>query len=82
MSPKSDLGSALDRDISMAHDRFLEVMEARLPTLSVDQKERYFAVLSLLIAKLEAPEKTLRDVLSEMMMEAASHLFAEINRDS
>jgi hypothetical protein len=35
-------------------------------------KERYFAVLTLLVGKLEAAEKTLREMLVEMMAEAAA----------
>ena len=63
----------------MTHERFFKAMEDRLPSLSVDTKERYFAVLSVLVAKLEESEKSLRDVLSEMMVEAAGHIMEEMN---
>jgi hypothetical protein len=53
-------------------------MNARLPTMPLEQKERYFAVLSVLVAKLEAPTKSLREILQEMMTEAATYVFQEI----
>ena len=54
-------------------------MEARLPTLEMASKERYFAVLTILVGKLEAQEKTLREVLAEMMAEAGRHLMEELS---
>jgi hypothetical protein len=62
----------------MAHERFVAAMHARLPTMALEQKERYFAVLSSLLPKLETHDKPLREVLQEMMTEAATHLFQEI----
>jgi hypothetical protein len=54
-------------------------MEHRLPSIPLESKERYFAVMSLLAAKLEIPDKPLREILSELMVEAAGHLMAELN---
>jgi len=79
MSSAEMLSRALDGDIAMAHERFVRAMEGRLPTLALESKERYFAVLSALVSKLETGEKSLRDVLTEMMAEAAGHLMAEMN---
>ena len=62
----------------MTHDRFVAAMNARLPGMDLAQKERYFAVLSALVGKLEMPDKPLRDILQEMMAEAASHIFQEM----
>lgn len=73
------LHRGIDSDIAMAHERFVQAMEGRLPQLGLDTKERYFVVLSTLISKLESPDKSLRDILSEMMVEAASHIIEEIN---
>ena len=53
MSSADMLSRALDGDIAMAHERFVRAMEARLPTLELASKERYFAVLTILVAKLE-----------------------------
>ncbi len=72
--------SALDGDIRMTHERFLAAMEQRLPTMQPETKERYFAVLSTLVAKLETPAKGLHDILQEMMSEVAAYIFEEMSR--
>lgn len=78
--PTTDLLSkGLDSDISAVHRRFLGAMEKRLPALSVETKERYFAVLSALVGKLETPEKNLREILQEVMSESAAIIFQEIS---
>ena len=79
MSTADQFSRALDGDIAMAHERFVRAMEARLPALELASKERYFAVLTTLVAKLEAPEKSMREVLSEMMAEAGRHLMEELS---
>jgi hypothetical protein len=76
----SSVETALVRDIAMTHERLISAMETRLPGLPLETKERYFAVLSLLVAKLEIPEKTLGEVLREMVAEAAAHLLQEMGR--
>jgi hypothetical protein len=68
----------LERQLRMTHDRFVAAMSARLPGMELAQKERYFAVLSALVGKLEMPDKPLRDILQEMMAEAAALVFQEI----
>lgn len=73
------LAQALDSDINMTHQRFVAAMEERLPQMAVAQKERYFAVLSALVGKLESSEKSLREILQEMMSEAATIVLQEIN---
>jgi len=70
--------NALDNDIRLVHERFLVAMEQRLPAMQLDTKERYFVALSSLVGKLEAAEKSLRDVLQEMMAEVASYIFQEM----
>ncbi len=73
------LAQALDNDINMTHQRFVLAMEGRLPSMEPDQKERYFAVLSNLVGKLESNEKSLREILQEMMTEAATLIMQELN---
>jgi len=68
----------VDRQISMTHRRLVKAMEGRLPSMSAETKERYFAVLAPLVAKLETVEKPLRDVIQEMMTEAMSFVLQEI----
>ena len=76
------LSKGLDSDISTVHERFVAAMRDRLPAMSLETKERYFAVLSSLVGKLEIPEKNLRDILQEMMSEAAAIIMQEISASS
>jgi hypothetical protein len=69
----------LEGQIRMTHERFTVAMNERLPSMTVEQKERYFAVLSSMVTRLEDAEKPLRVVLQEMMAEAAPYLFREMN---
>jgi hypothetical protein len=66
-------------DIAVTHGRFIEAMENRLPVMPLDSKERYFAVLSVLVGKLEDPDKHLREILEEMMVEAGAMILQEIS---
>lgn len=68
----------LDRQIVSTHRRFVKAMDTRLGSMSFDTKERYFAVLSALVGKLETSDKPLRDVMQEMLAEAASVIFQEL----
>ncbi len=74
-----DLERDLESQILMTHERFTSAMNARLPTMTMEQKERYFAVLSSLVGRLEDADKPLKTVLQEMMAEAAPYLFREMN---
>ena len=73
------VAKALDSDILMTHQRFVSAMEGRLPTMATDQKERYFALLSSLVGKLEMVDKSMQQILQEMMSEAALIIMQEIN---
>ena len=77
---RSALDGDLDRQIAATHERFVQAMAARLPTMEVDTKERYFGVLSTLVAKLEHDGKPLREVLNETVTEAASVIMLELTR--
>ena len=48
--------------------------------MSLETKERYFAVLAKLVAKLEENGKPLRDIMQEMMADAASMILQEMQR--
>lgn len=76
---RDELERDLEQQIGMTHERFTAAMRGRVPTMTLEQKERYFAVLSGLVARLEDPEKPLRMILQEMMAEAAPYLFREMN---
>ena len=79
MSSADLLSRAMDGDIAMVHQRFVQAMEARLPSMELPTKERYFAVLSILVGKLEDPAKNMRDILVEMMAEAGRHIMEEMS---
>lgn len=76
--PSELISKGLDSDISAVHLRFMEAMERRLPTMSLETKERYFAVLCALVSKLEAQEKNLRQILQEIMSESGAIILQEI----
>lgn len=68
----------LDRQIIATHRRFTKAMDGRLGSMSPETKERYFAVLSVLVAKLETIEKPMREIMQEMMSEAAHLILQEM----
>jgi hypothetical protein len=68
----------LDRQILTAHRRFVKAMDGRLGSMGLETKERYFAVLSTLVAKLETSEKPMREVMQEMIAEAAHFILQEM----
>ena len=68
----------LDRQIAATHRRFVKAMDGRLGDMSVQTKERYFAVLATLVEKLEASDKPMREIMQEMMTEAASLILQEL----
>jgi len=71
------LDKNFDRQIGTTHRRFVKAMDGRVGAMSLETKERYFAVLSTLVAKLEEPEKSLREIAQEMIAEAASAILLE-----
>jgi len=77
MPPRAAV-SEFDRQIVATHRRFVKAMDARLDSMTVETKERYFAVLSLFVAKLEASEKNLREVMQEMMTDAMTFVLHEM----
>jgi hypothetical protein len=76
--PSSPIDQDLDRQIHTTHERLFRAMEARLPALASDTKERYFGVLSLLVGKLEADDKPLREIVQEVVTEAAGIILQEM----
>ena len=74
----SAISADLDQQISMTHERLVHAVTARLPTMPLETKERYFAVLSTLEAKLSEAEKPLRNVVQETMAEMAGIILQEL----
>jgi hypothetical protein len=77
---RSAISEDLDRQITMTHNEFVRAMAARLPAMRLESKERYFAVLSTLVAKLSNPQKPLREVVQEMMTETAGVILQEMGQ--
>ncbi len=59
----------LGRDIEMVHERLDEAIRKRLPGMSREERERYLALLSPIVAKIEEVDKPLRAVLQEALGE-------------
>lgn len=79
MTATSIIEQDLNKQILATQQRFQKIMKARLSRMSLESKERYFAVLSLLVAKLEDPDKALREVLQEVVIEAAPYIAQELS---
>jgi hypothetical protein len=56
----------------------VKAMAERLGTMRLDTKERYFAILSVLVTKLEVSDKSMREIMQEMMGEAATVILQEL----
>jgi hypothetical protein len=79
VSDRSLVEQDLDKQILLTQQRFQKVMKARLTTMSMETKERYFAVLSLLVSKLEDSHKPLREVLQDVVIESAPYIAQELS---
>jgi hypothetical protein len=79
MADSELISSDLDRQIIATQKRFQKAMTRRLVHMNLVSKERYFAVLSTLVSKLEDPSKPLREVLQEVVMESAPYIAQELS---
>jgi hypothetical protein len=73
------ISANLEQHILATQQRFQKAMKARLGHMNLESKERYFAVLSALVTKLEDPHKPLREVLREVVMESAPYIAQELS---
>src|SRR6185295_7243936 len=80
MSSERALQNDLDRQIVATHRRFVKAMDGRLGTMGADTKERYFAVLAVLVTKLEETDKPLKEVMQEMVSEAGHMILQEMTQ--
>ncbi len=78
MADMSLIEQDLEKQILATQQRFQAAMKTRLTRMSLDSKERYFAVLSLLVTKLEILNKPLREVLQEVLIESAPYIAQEL----
>ena len=79
MATNNLIAQDLDKQIVATQKRFQKAMKARLAHMRLESKERYFAVLSSLVMKLEEPDKPLRDVLQEVVIESAPYIAQELS---
>lgn len=79
MATTDPIEKDLEKQIIATQKRFQKAMQARLPHMSLPSKERYFAVLSLLVTRLEDIEKPLRDVLQDVLIESAPYIAQEMS---
>lgn len=69
MSDRDAIHEQLGRDIVLTHERLQAAIELRLPGMSLEERERYLALVSPLVTKLEETAKPLRDVIREVIVE-------------
>jgi len=79
MTVVSSIEQNLDKQIIATQKRFQKAMRVRLLHMTHTTKERYFAVLSSLVEKLEDPNKPLREVLQEVVIDSAPHIAQELS---
>lgn len=79
MADGPSISQDLDKQIIATQQRFQKAMKARLANMPLGTKERYFAVLSLLVAGLEDPTKPLREVLQDVVIESAPYIAQELS---
>ncbi len=78
MTGTDERKSRLLEEISRMHGHFVSLMDERLREVEVDDLERYFALMSNLVAKLEQRDKPLREAARELVAESASWVMAEL----
>ncbi len=78
MADRDAISKDLDRQILETHERFAQVIARRLPAMSLEQKERYFALLSLVVNKLDDAGKPMKQVLQELVGEALPIVMSEL----
>ncbi len=78
MNDSAELKQHICQQLSETHVRFSELMESRMAQAELAEVERYFALLSNLVVKLEDADLTLRDIMAEMVAEALPIVMAEL----
>lgn len=78
MVSDKDTHAYLRSQILQSHVRLGELMDERLATAEAEDLEKYFAVLSRLVGKLEDTDKTLKVIAREMVGETAAMIMSEL----
>jgi uncharacterized membrane protein YccC len=79
MTQEEEIRDQLGRDIVACHERFVAAMAKRLPQMPLEERERYFALLSPLVGRLEETEKPLRQVFQETAAQVLPILMQELS---
>lgn len=66
------------QQVAEVHERFVELMNQRLPEAGERELGLYLGVFGKLVAKLEDDDKSLRDAAQEMFGEVASLVMREM----
>ncbi|HYC57602.1 MAG TPA: hypothetical protein VEL28_21900 [Candidatus Binatia bacterium] len=66
--------------VAETHERYTELMNARLDEVGVREIELYLSIVGKLTAKLEDGDKNLRTIAQEMFADVASVVMTELNR--
>ena len=79
MTDEDAIREQLGRDILTVHERFTVAMTRRLPDMSREERERYLALLSIVVTPLEQLDKPLRQVLQEAAAQALPMVMQELS---
>ena len=79
MTDEDAIREQLGRDILTVHERFTAAMTRRLPNMSREERERYLALLSMVVTPLEQLDKPLRQVLQEAAAQALPMVMQELS---
>ena len=73
-----ELKQRLLEQVAETHAVFCGLMESKLEEVTAEDIERYFALLSGLVVRLEDGSKSLREVFQETAIEVAPIIMAEL----
>lgn len=79
MTSDDPISAHLEIQILETHDRFSRAIAARIPHMSREQRERYLALVSTLVVKLEVTDKPLKQVLQECVGELLPIVMQELS---
>ncbi len=79
MNEADAIREQLGRDVLATQERFTAAMTRRLPAMTREERERYLALLSILVTPLEQLDKPLRQVFQEAGSQALPILLQELS---
>jgi hypothetical protein len=79
MTDRDAIREQLGRDTLVVQERFIAAMTRLLPAMTLEERERYLALLSILVTPLEQFDKPLRQVLQEAAAQALPIIMQELS---